>query len=111
MPPVTPRRMRATGCDLAVAVLELALGGLLQDDRLAGAGTTLELRAQGTVSQTEVAGVLDEVPRLDAALELLVVEEVVVDAVHLARARRARGGRDGELELGAAAAQGADEGP
>src|SRR5205814_1225600 len=36
-------------------------------------------------------------------------EEVVVDAVDLARARGARGGRDAELELGHALAQRADE--
>ena len=42
---------------------------------------------------------LEEVALEHAAVELDVVEEVVVDAVLLPRARRARGGRDGELEL------------
>jgi hypothetical protein len=44
--------------------------------------------------------VLDEVPGLDALLELVVVQKVVVDAVVLARPRAACRGRHREIELG-----------
>ena len=52
---------------------------------------------------------LEEVALDHPAVELDVVEEVVVHAVLLARARRARGRGDGELELGHALEQRADE--
>ena len=47
---------------------------------------------------------LDELVGLDAPLELVVVEEVVVDAVGLPEPRPAGGGRDRQLELAAPAA-------
>src|SRR5919108_9743 len=43
--------------------------------------------------------VLGELARRDAAIELLVAEKVVVDAVDLARAAGPRGRRDGQLEV------------
>ena len=52
---------------------------------------------------------LEEVPLDDAAIELRVVEEVVVHAVLLPRPRIAGGGGDGELELGHALEQVANE--
>src|SRR5205814_2117428 len=56
-----------------------------------------------------IAGVLEEVSLDDAAIELGVIEEVIVHAVLLPRARVARGGGDGQLELGHALEQRADE--
>jgi hypothetical protein len=49
--------------------------------------------------------VLDEVARPHAALELLGREEVVVDALRLARAREPRRRRDRQLQIGHALAQ------
>ena len=72
-------------------------------------GALLELGAQRAVAAAGVLGVLEEVALDDAAVELGVVEEVVVRAVLLPRARRARGRGDGELELGHALEQRADE--
>ena len=46
---------------------------------------SLELGAQRAVAAPGVVGVLDELARGDAAVELLAREEVVVDAVALAR--------------------------
>src|SRR5205085_9165272 len=56
-----------------------------------------------------VAGVLDELARGHPAVELLLVEEVVVDAVALAGPRGARGGRHRQLQPGDALHQSADE--
>src|SRR5689334_18453780 len=81
----------------------------LEDDGMPGLGTALELAVQGAVTTARVDRVLDELAGLDAALEVRVVEEVVVDTVLLAGARRARRGRDAELEFRHALAQGADQ--
>ena len=54
---------------------------------------------------------LDELAGVHAARELRVVEEVVVDAVALAGARRARRGRDAQLERGQPLAQRPDQRP
>ena len=59
----------------------------------------VELGAQRPVAAPGVVGVLDELARGDAPVELLAREEVVVDAVALAGARRARGRRDRQLQL------------
>src|SRR5215210_635761 len=82
----------------------------LEHDRLAGAQPPLELGTQRAVPAAGVGGVLDELARVDAALEIRVVEEVVVDAVLLARPRAARGRRDAEAELRHALAQRPDQG-
>jgi hypothetical protein len=55
--------------------------------------------------------VLDEVAGLHAAVELLVAEEVVGDALGLPRPRPPRGGGDRQLELGDALEQRADQRP
>ena len=83
----------------------------LQHDRDAGSRAPLQLGAQRAVAATGVGGVLDERARLDLAVELLVAEEVVVDAVDLARPRLARRRRDGQLQLGDAREQAADQRP
>ena len=75
----------------------------------ARADATLELGAQRPVAAPGVVGVLDELARRDQLVELLAAEEVVVDAVALARARRAGGGRHRQLELRHALAQAADQ--
>ena len=69
----------------------------------------LELGAQRAVAAPGVVGVLDEVALRHAAVEVLAAEEVVVDAVPLARPRVAGGGRDRQLELGLALHQPADQ--
>ena len=59
------------------------------------AGPLLELGAQRPVAAAGVLGVLEEVALDHAAVELDIVEEVVVRAVLLARARRPGGRGDG----------------
>jgi hypothetical protein len=54
---------------------------------------------------------LDELPRPHPALELLAREEVVVDAISLARTGRTRGGGDRQLQLGQSLHQSPDESP
>ena len=54
---------------------------------------------------------LDEFVVADTALELLAIHEVIVGAVALAGARRARGGRDRQLEVRVALQQAPDQGP
>ena len=71
----------------------------------------LELRAQRAVAVAGVLGVLDEVAGRDAVVELLGREEVVVDAVLLARPRRARRRRDRQLERRDAVEQRPDQRP
>ena len=71
-----------------LAHLARALDLDLQHDRDARrAMRSLELGAQRAVAAAGVLGVLDELAGRDAPLELLVGEEVVVDAVLLARPR------------------------
>jgi hypothetical protein len=55
--------------------------------------------------------VLEEVALEHAPVELGLGQEVVVDAVLLARARRARGGRHRQLQLGHPLQQRPDQGP
>jgi hypothetical protein len=69
----------------------------------------LELLAQRAVAAAGVLGPLDELAGGDALLELLLGEEVVVDALRLPRPRLARGGRDAQGELGQPLAQQPDE--
>jgi hypothetical protein len=57
----------------------------------------------------DVGDVLEEVPGLDAALELVVGEKRVLAAVGLARPALARGGRDGHGQIGAAADERPDQ--
>ena len=71
-----------------LAHLACALDLDLQHHRHALADAAVELGAQRAVAAAGVVGVLDEVARGDPAVELLGAEEVVVDAVVLARARR-----------------------
>src|SRR6516165_7009883 len=52
---------------------------------------------------------LDEVPRGDARVELVGREEVIIDAVDLARPRGAGRGRHGQLEAGHPLEQSADQ--
>jgi hypothetical protein len=59
----------------------------LEHDGHARRGAPLELRAQRAVAAARVRRVLDELPGAHARVELLVGEEVVVDAVALPRAR------------------------
>jgi len=54
---------------------------------------------------------LDELPRLHLTIELLACEEVVVDAVPLARPRSAGGRGDGQLQLSQPLHQSPDESP
>ncbi len=70
----------------------------LEHDRHARTDPVLELRAQRPVAAPGIVGVLDELAEGDPPVELGAVEEVVVDPVALARARRARSGRHGQLE-------------
>src|SRR5258708_23544608 len=60
----------------------------LEHDGAARGGAALKLGAQRPVTVTGVAGVLDELARSDTAVELLRAQEVVIDAVALARPRR-----------------------
>ena len=83
-----------------LADLPRALDLDLQHDRLAGGGAALELRAQRPVAAAGVLGVLDERALGDEPIEVGVAQEVVVDAVLLARPRRARRRRDAQPELG-----------
>ena len=60
----------------------------------------LQLGAQRAVAVAGVDGVLHELAGGHAAIEVVLAEEVVVDPVHLARPRVARGRRDRQLEPG-----------
>src|SRR5207302_9281994 len=77
----------------------------------ARAQALLELRAQRAVAAPGIVRVLDERALGHVAVELIAREEVVVDAIALARARRARGRRHGELESVQALHQPADQRP
>ena len=74
-----------------------------------GCAVALELGAQGPVAIARVLRVLDEGALPHPALELLRVEEPVVAALALARARGTRGGRHGQPEPGGALEQPADQ--
>src|SRR5215218_7935475 len=83
-----------------LADLARALDLDLEQHRGVAGASPLELVAEGSVAPAGVAGVLDEVAAVHARLELVVGEEVVVDAVLLPRPGSARRRRNGELELG-----------
>ena len=88
-----------------LADLARALDLDLEQHRRAAGAALLELVAQRSVAAAGVAGVLDEVARVRRVLELVVGEEVVVDAVGLPGARRRVVAETDELELGHALAQ------
>ena len=83
----------------------------LEHHRDARAHAALELGAKRPVAPPGVVGVLDELSCGHAAVELVVAEEVVVDAVALSRTGTARGGRDRQLEAGNPLHQPADQRP
>src|SRR5262249_8524599 len=82
-----------------VADLARALDLDLQDDGGALADALLDLTAERPGVAAAVAGVLQEIARLEPLSELLRGEEVVVATVHLAGPRLPRRGRDRQLEL------------
>src|SRR4051794_27670765 len=88
------------GLGEGLADLAGALDLDLEDHGHAGVDPAAQLGAQGAVAAAGVLGVLDEVPRVHARVELLRGQEVVVDPVLLPRARRPRGRGDRQLELG-----------
>ena len=93
-------RLRHRGADLARA-LDLDL----EHDRRACGEPALELGCAGSRSRCRSSGACStKSPARDVRVELLAREEVVADAVALARARRARGRRHRQRELGDALA-------
>ncbi len=83
----------------------------LEHDRRSAGVALLDLGAQRPVPVAAVGGVLEEAAGGDPAVELVAVEEVVVDALGLARPGRPRRRRRRQLELGDDFAEGADQRP
>ena len=81
----------------------------LEQARLALRGDAVDLRAERAGALMQKGDVLEELAVLDAAVELLVGDEVVVDAVDLTLSTRPRRRRDGQLEVGASLEQRLDE--
>lgn len=90
-----------------------ARAGQLDLDQRGSAGgeDAVDLGAERAVAVARVLDVLEEGPLAGAALELLRVEEVVLDAVDLARPLAPGGGRDRDLDVREAGKDALDERP
>jgi hypothetical protein len=85
------------GGSMKIPVVAHLAGALNVDLEHDSARRALQLAAQRAVAVAGIDRVLDELPGGHAAIEVLLAEEVVVDPIHLAWARVAGGGRDGQL--------------